>query len=131
MHGRSASALDAIDHIMELYGEDLIELVVLHPIGTNTRDISWEALPRAIKKYAEMSFHSAWDAEAPVGKEHVCRGVYKAEDAYAIFGVSKDQGAICVVRPDGYVGALASLEDVERAERYLTTWLQPRGRLYR
>lgn len=126
LHGRSASSLDAVDHIMERYTGGFIELVVLHPIGTNTRDISWEALPRAIKKHAEMSFHSAWDAETPVGKEHIRKGVYKAEDAYAIFGVSKEQGAICVVRPDGYVGAVVSLEDVRRAERYLTMWLQPR-----
>lgn len=126
LHGRSASALDVVDHIMERYAGGLLELVVLHPIGSNTRDISWEALPRAIKKHAEMSFHSAWDAETPIGKEHVRRGMYKAEDVYAIFGVRKDQGAICVVRPDGYVGAVVSLEDVRRAEQYLTKWLQPR-----
>jgi hypothetical protein len=41
------------------------------------------------------------------------------DDAYSIYGVNPAQGALVVVRPDGYVGVVACLGDVERAGGYL------------
>ena len=41
------------------------------------------------------------------------------EDAYGVYGVSKERGAIAVVRPDGYVGCITSSEEVGRVEGYL------------
>lgn len=123
--GRSARALEALARAIDRHPEGLIHLVVLHCLALNTRDVSWEELPVVIKKYAEMSFHSAWDGEAPVGKQNVNRGAYRAEDTYRTFGVSRDQGAVCVVRPDGYVGVVTSLDQADVASQYLETWLRP------
>lgn len=41
------------------------------------------------------------------------------QDVYATFGVPVDKGVIAVVRPDGYIGVLAALDDVQRIENYL------------
>ena len=41
------------------------------------------------------------------------------DDVYAAYGVAEDEGAIAVVRPDGYVGVVAALDDVKAVEGYL------------
>ena len=39
------------------------------------------------------------------------------DDAYSIYGVDPAQGALVVVRPDGYVGVVACLGDVQKVDR--------------
>jgi phenol 2-monooxygenase len=34
-------------------------------------------------------------------------GMSKKEDAYEVYGASKDKGAVVVIRPDGYVGTIS------------------------
>jgi len=41
------------------------------------------------------------------------------DDTYSIYGVPEHEGAIVVARPDGYVGIVTSLRDVEQAFTYL------------
>jgi phenol 2-monooxygenase len=41
------------------------------------------------------------------------------EDAYNIYGVDPKKGVMAVVRPDGYVGAISELRDVERIGEFL------------
>lgn len=41
------------------------------------------------------------------------------DDAYTTYGVDADKGAIVAVRPDGYVGSIAALGDVNRIKEYL------------
>jgi hypothetical protein len=41
------------------------------------------------------------------------------DDVYGIYGVDPSKGALAVVRPDGYVGILADLGDVQRIDNYL------------
>jgi hypothetical protein len=41
------------------------------------------------------------------------------DDAYAIYGVDPARGALAVIRPDGYVGVVAHLDDVAQVEEYL------------
>lgn len=45
-------------------------------------------------------------------------GLAKTEDAYKIYGITKEQGAIVAIRPDGYVGALCRLSAVDTVEKY-------------
>jgi hypothetical protein len=40
-------------------------------------------------------------------------------DAYSIYGVDPAHGALAVIRPDGYVGVVAQLDDVKQVEEYL------------
>ncbi|MCJ1390690.1 hypothetical protein MMC18_003551 [Xylographa bjoerkii] len=122
--GRSAKALRAVARMIDEFPLGIIELVVLHAFE-ETRKLSWKDLPPEIKQYAEMRFHSAWPGEAPAGKAQTRRHMYEAEDAYGIYGVSRDQGAACVLRPDGYVAMIASLDGIEDMKNYLQRWLQP------
>ena len=124
--GRSAKALQAVGRIINQFPPGIIELTVLHTLE-DTRKISWKDLPYEIKQYAEMRFHSAWPGEAPTSKFQTRNHMYKAEDAYGIYGVSRNEGAACIVRPDGYVAILASLDNVEDIKKYFQRWLQPRG----
>ena len=41
------------------------------------------------------------------------------DDIYSIYGVAEHEGAIVVVRPDGYVGTVASLSKERDVEAYL------------
>lgn len=63
----------------------------------------WQDLPGELKKHSEMSFYSG----------------YEIDDVYKIYGVDETRGALAVVRPDGYVGMVAALQDVKRVEEYL------------
>lgn len=77
-----------------------INLVVIHPLTTR---FEWTDLPTGVKTLAEMRVY----------------GMARKEDAYEILGISKDVGAIAVIRPDGYVGMLAPLMSVGLVNEYL------------
>lgn len=49
------------------------------------------------------------------------------EDAYTVYGVDRKKGAITVVRPDGYIGTIAELGDMERVEAFLRRCLREVG----
>lgn len=84
----------------------MVEQVVIHPHLSKT--FTWSDVPAELKKYSEMRFHYGCEVD----------------DAYKIYGVNPDKGALAVVRPDGYVGTVAALEDVEHVERYLERCLR-------
>jgi phenol 2-monooxygenase len=46
------------------------------------------------------------------------------EDAYKVYGVNAEQGAVAVVRPDGYVGVIAELQDTGSIQAYLKRCLK-------
>lgn len=87
--------------IIPRFPKSIIEQVVLHPCLS--RDFTWRDVPRELKQHSEMRFYSG----------------YEIDDAYQIYGVDAAEGALAVVRPDGYVGVVAELGDVKRVERYL------------
>lgn len=45
-------------------------------------------------------------------------------DAYESFGISRE-GAIVVVRPDGYVGTIAPLDGPEHIDNYFAGFMKP------
>ncbi|RJE26342.1 Phenol 2-monooxygenase [Aspergillus sclerotialis] len=105
--GTSAKTLTAIgSSIIPRFPESLIEQVVVHP--RVPRDFVWQDLPQELKHHSEMRFYSG----------------YEMEDVYKIYGVDPAEGALAVVRPDGYVGVTAELGDVNRVERYLERCLR-------
>jgi hypothetical protein len=63
----------------------------------------WNDIPHEVKQYSEMAFYSG----------------YEMDDVYSIYRVDPSKGALAVVRPDGYVGILAELGDVQRIDNYL------------
>ena len=105
--GISAKTLTTIgSSIIPRFPESLIEQVVVHP--RVSRDFVWQDLPRELKNHSEMRFYSG----------------YEMDDVYKIYGVNPAEGALAVVRPDGYVGVTAELGDVNRIEKYLERCLR-------
>lgn len=46
-------------------------------------------------------------------------GYELSDDVYAVYGAEESEGALAVVRPDGYIGAVAALDDVESVKGFL------------
>ncbi len=99
--GISSTSLNQISAILTRYPAGIIEQVVLHALDSNT--FVWIDIPEAIKIHSEMRFYNGTELE----------------DAYKIYGADPKKGAIAVVRPDGYLGAISELRDVERIGEFL------------
>jgi phenol 2-monooxygenase len=104
--GESATSLNQIPTTLKEFPAGIIELVVLHPLESNT--FVWTDIPELVKTYSEMRFYNG----------------IELEDAYKIFGVDPKKGAIAVVRPDGYIGTIAELKDTARIGEYLKQCLR-------
>ncbi|EUC41785.1 hypothetical protein COCMIDRAFT_8539 [Bipolaris oryzae ATCC 44560] len=102
--GVSQSALVLCSEIIEQFPAGTIDLVVLHPLKER---FEWTDIPPIVKQLAEMRTY----------------GLSPKEDAYEILGVSKDEGLIAIVRPDGYIGTLVPLSVTNEAEEYLRSCL--------
>lgn len=98
--GQSQKTLQACANTVKSHPAGSTDLVVLHPMKER---FEWTQIPSEVKKLAEMRTY----------------GLAKKEDAYDIYGITKEEGAIAVVRPDGYVGVLCRLSAPEIAESYL------------
>jgi phenol 2-monooxygenase (NADPH) len=68
----------------------------------------WTDIPEAVKVHSEMRFYNGTELE----------------DAYKVYGVDTKEGAVCVVRPDGYIGTLAGLKNTERVGEFLKRCLR-------
>lgn len=99
--GDSAEALRALGRIIPRFPQSLVEQVVIHP--RLDKDFTWHDIPSEVKQHSEMSFYS--------GNE--------LDDVYGTYGVDTTKGALAVVRPDGYVGIVAALNDPKRVEAFL------------
>lgn len=112
LEGRTAKALAQIgDTILPQLPKSLVELTVVHPI--KEQRFEWTDVPPQIRRHAEMRFHG-------VGVDEKHGG----EDVYAVYGVDEECGVAVVVRPDGYVGAVAALDDTKVLEDYLKRCLR-------
>ncbi|KAJ5946110.1 hypothetical protein N7454_002949 [Penicillium verhagenii] len=104
--GVSARTLGALGTVIPQFPHSILEQVVVHPkLG---KEFAWNDIPKEVKRYSEMSFYSG----------------YELDDVYGTFGVDPSQGALAIVRPDGYVGIVAELGDVGRVEKYLKTMIR-------
>ncbi|OGM42089.1 phenol monooxygenase [Aspergillus bombycis] len=105
--GMSAKTLTTLGtSVIQHFPASTLEQVVIHPRLNKT--FTWRNVPQELKKHSEMRFHSGYDID----------------DVYKIYGVDPAQGALAVIRPDGYVGTIAALNDVNRIERYLAGCLR-------
>ena len=104
--GKSASALHAISKIFPQFPEGIVELVALHPLPSSS--FIWTDIPDVVRSHAEMRFYNGTELE----------------DAYGVYGVRKERGAVAVVRPDGYIGCIASIEQSGRVDSYLRSCLR-------
>lgn len=98
-NGASQSAMQSCSDIVQKFPVGVIDLAVLHPLKER---FEWTDLPACVKKMAEMRTY----------------GLARKEDAYDIYGISKEEGVIVAIRPDGYVGMLAPLTAPGTVEEY-------------
>ncbi|KAJ5772311.1 hypothetical protein N7520_002840 [Penicillium odoratum] len=104
--GTSARTLASLGAIIPQFPHSVLEQVVVHP--KLERDFMWNDVPSEVKKFSEMSFYSG----------------HELDDVYSTYGVDPARGALAIVRPDGYVGVVAELGDVDRVEQYLKTLIR-------
>jgi phenol 2-monooxygenase len=102
--GVSQSSLQSCGEILQRFPAGTIDFVFLHPLKAR---FEWTDIPPCVKQLAEMQTY----------------GLSQKEDAYEIYGVSKIVGVIAVIRPDGYVGMLATLSSTRELEEYLRSCL--------
>ncbi|KAI5243446.1 putative phenol monooxygenase [Aureobasidium subglaciale] len=102
--GLSQKALKACATMVDEHPAGSIDYAVLHPIKER---FEWTQLPSEVKRLAEMRTY----------------GLGRREDAYETYGVAKDEGAIAVIRPDGYVGVLCRLSAIKTVQSYLEACL--------
>ncbi|RAL13339.1 thioredoxin-like protein [Aspergillus homomorphus CBS 101889] len=100
--GTSARALQRIgETILPQFASGLIEQFVIYPSEQCPPD--WVALPPSVKRYSEMRLYDG----------------LAVDDAYRLYGIDTEQGAVIVLRPDGYIGTIVSLADLIAMEDYL------------
>lgn len=99
--GQSSTTLTQLSSTIKIFPPGVVELIVLHPLKPDS--FMWKDIPQAVKEHAEMSFYNGTELQ----------------DAYGVYGVSHEKGVVAVVRPDGYIGVIAALGDMERVIQYL------------
>ena len=109
--GASAGALIAISTLLQRFPVGIIEIVALHALPSNS--FVWTDVPAVLREEAEMRFYNGTELE----------------NAYSVYGVDPEKGAVAVVRPDGYIGTVSALEDVDRVRLYLKGCLREVGEL--
>lgn len=82
------------------YPKGSVHPVIVFP-GSEMADVDWSIFPEAIQKSMEMDVFGA------------------TNDTYVLYGIDPEEGAIAVVRPDQFVGTIASLADLEKITAYL------------
>ena len=106
--GKSATALQTITNkTMPKYTAGVLKIVIVCPL--DDAKFGFVDLGQHVKQQAEFHLH------CDVGA-----------DAYAVYGVDPKVGAMAVVRPDGFIGTVAGLDDqgIERIEQYLRRFLK-------
>lgn len=97
--GASQTTLRSCEQIIAKSPLGTIDLILLHPLEVR---FEWENLPPFARRIAEMRTY----------------GMTKGENAYEIYGITKEEGAMVVVRPDGYIGTITPLTRPMDTEAY-------------
>ncbi|RAH64696.1 uncharacterized protein BO66DRAFT_335711, partial [Aspergillus aculeatinus CBS 121060] len=107
--GVSARALHWIgEALLPQFPKDVVEQFVIYPPNRCPRN--WSDLPTSLKRHSEMRLYDG----------------LAVQDAYELFEVDVHQGALIVLRPDGYIGMIASLERHGLLQDYFTSCLRRR-----
>lgn len=107
--GVSARALHWIgEALLPQFPNDVIEQFVIYPPNRCPRN--WSDLPTSLKCHSEMRLYDG----------------LAVQGAYELFEVDVHQGALIILRPDGYIGMIASLERHDLLQDYFTSCLRRR-----
>jgi hypothetical protein len=100
--GKSVQALRHLSSaILPRFPSSTVEQLVIYPAPLSA--FEWGHIPCGERGWSEMRFYNG----------------YEVSDVYAIYGLNPAKGAVAVVRPDGYVGVVGMLTDLDRIFSYL------------
>ncbi|RAH43105.1 uncharacterized protein BO95DRAFT_502709 [Aspergillus brunneoviolaceus CBS 621.78] len=107
--GVSARALHWIgEALLPQFPNDVVEQFVIYPPNRCPRN--WSDLPTSLKRHSEMRLYDG----------------LAVQGAYELFEVNVHQGALIILRPEGYIGMIASLERHGLLQDYFTSCLRRR-----
>ncbi|KAK0726522.1 FAD binding domain-containing protein [Apiosordaria backusii] len=91
--------------------QPLVEVLVVHCAERDTVDFL--TLPEVYRPWSEESGYDYWRVFADVESVHDGHG-----RAYDRLEIDRQVGSTVIVRPDGYIGAVLEVEDVEAVQAY-------------
>ncbi|KAJ4465861.1 FAD binding domain-containing protein [Lentinula lateritia] len=110
-----------IDTLRSLLGLDIVPgnssqsgLEVLTILSTKLELALFKEIPSMLRSHWSKVFVDYMDTNIP-GTDHI--------QVYKKYGVGID-GTLVVVRPDGYVGAIATIDDFEHIKHYFSSFLE-------
>ncbi|EXJ58879.1 hypothetical protein A1O7_06309 [Cladophialophora yegresii CBS 114405] len=120
--------MDAPSSFLRTYTPDgdkvdsVIEVLTIH--AASRRKVEVFSLPELLRPFDSKLGYDYWKCYANnyEGEE----GDF--DDAYAEWGVDKDEGCLVVLRPDQHVSLVCGLQDVEEVEQFFSTILVPHKR---
>ncbi|KAJ6551443.1 FAD binding domain-containing protein [Mycena capillaripes] len=108
-----SAALDGlaagIERILEKFGT-AVEVISI--VSSRRPDFSFMALPPVLRPHWSKVLYDEKDLRGTQGG-----------NAYAAFGIDTHAGAIVCVRPDGYVGMVAPLEEADGVTNYFASFM--------
>ena len=114
----SGAAKDAVFDILTIAYVELlfIELVAYVPVSSTTKKetVNYNDVPQALRAH----WSKVW-----VDDEQLAGGL--GGKVYETYGIDSQVGAIVVIRPDGYVSAVAPLDGFQHLDSYFSKFLKP------
>lgn len=95
----AAEVCNVIKSTNSKFAARLLRSIILFP--RSPLAFEWKDLPNCVKEEAEMSLFCA------------------TQETYDLYGIDEKRGVLVVVRPDGVVGMVSDLDDVESVVGYL------------
>lgn len=105
-------------NLARLRRDSVLQPMLVH--ASSQADVAWDDFLLVFRPRDERGVMDYWAVLADTPSVHV-----KTGDAYETYGISKEVGAMVVLRPDGYVAKVAepTLEGVEDVWRFLVGFL--------
>ncbi|KIW67465.1 hypothetical protein PV04_06714 [Phialophora macrospora] len=100
----------------------VIEVLTIH--AAPRRKVELFGLPELLRPFDPELGYDYWRCYANNNEGE--EGDF--DDAYAKWGVDKDEGCLLVIRPDQYVSLLCRLQEVEEVKQFFSTILVPHKR---
>ncbi|CAD6565738.1 MAG: hypothetical protein ASARMPREDX12_006748 [Alectoria sarmentosa] len=95
-----------------------IEIITIHASARS--EVELQELPAILHPWNENLGWDYWKVYADDRDIHGNHG-----KAYQECGIDKNQGSLVVIRPDGYVGTIAELTDLDMVNRYFAGFMVP------
>lgn len=111
-----AAGFSSAQSFVHAYGR--IEIVTIHAAARS--GVELQELPAVLHPWSEELGWDYWKVYADDRDIHGDHG-----EAYQKCGIDRNEGCLVVIRPDGYVGMIAELTDLDTVNRYFAGFMVP------